>query len=83
MLVVAVIGVDAYPFFVFSDLICHLHDMGISAFWLDCAADSKETKLGTSNQEPLSAGKNTRVVLVPCLHMEVRPYSYFRWCGYF
>ena len=30
-----------------------------------------------------SAFKNTGVVLVPCLHMEVRPYSYFRWCGYF
>ena len=30
-----------------------------------------------------SAPKNTGVVLVPCLHMEVRHYSYFRWCGYF
>ena len=20
---------------------------------------------------------------LPCLHMEVRPYSFFRWCGYF
>ena len=30
-----------------------------------------------------STGKNTGVVLVPCLRMEVRPYSYFRWCGYF
>ena len=29
--------------------------------------DSKETKLGISNQEDSpSAGKNTRVVLVPC-----------------
>ena len=80
---VAVIGVDAYPFFVLSDLTYHLHDLGISAFWLDCAADSKETELGTSDQEPLSAGKNTRIVLVPCLHMEVHPYSYSRWCGYF
>ena len=79
---VAVIGVDAYPFFVFSDLTCHLH-MGISAFWLDRAADSNETELGTSDQEPLSADKNTRIVLVPCLHMEVHPYSYSRWCGYF
>ena len=36
------------------------------------------------NQEASpSAFKNTGVVLVPCLHMEVRPYSYFRWCGYF
>ena len=23
------------------------------------------------------------VVLVPCSHMEVHPYSYFWWCGYF
>ena len=46
--------------------------------------DSKETKLGSSDQEASpSAGKNTRVVLVPCLCMEVRPYSYFWWCGYF
>ena len=46
--------------------------------------DSKETELGSSNQEASpSAGKNTRVVLVPCLHMEVRPYSYFLWCVYF
>ena len=46
--------------------------------------DSKETELGSSNQEAsLSAGKNTGVVLVPCLHMEVHPYIYFEWCGYF
>ena len=46
--------------------------------------DSKETELGSSDQEASpSAGKNTRVVLVPCLCMEVRPNSYFichhRW----
>ena len=36
--------------------------------------DSKETELGSSNQEASpSAGKNTGVVLVPCSHMEVRP----------
>ena len=39
--------------------------------------DSKETELGhsnNSNQETSpSAGKNTRVVLVPCLYMEVHP----------
>ena len=29
MLVVAVISVDAYPFFVLSDLTCHLEDTGI------------------------------------------------------
>ena len=36
--------------------------------------DSKETKLGSSIQEAFpSAGKDTEVVLVPCLHMEVHP----------
>ena len=46
--------------------------------------DSKETELGSSNQEASpSAGKNTGIVLVPCSHMEVCPYSYFQWCGYF
>ena len=29
------------------------------------------------------AGKNTEVVLVPCSLLEVHPYSYFPWCGYF
>ena len=39
--------------------------------------DSKETELGNSDQEasPL-VGKNTRVVLVPCSRMEVRPDSF-------
>ena len=45
--------------------------------------DSKETKLGSSVQEASpSAGKNTRIILVPCSHMEVCPYSYFWWHGY-
>ena len=35
---VAVISVDIYPFFGFSDLTCHLEDTGIGAFWLHCAA---------------------------------------------
>ena len=30
-----------------------------------------------------SVTKNIEVVLVPYSHMEVRPYSYFQWCGYF
>ena len=37
MLVVAVISVDAYPFFSFSDLACDLEDTGIGVFWLHCA----------------------------------------------
>ena len=38
MLVVAVISVDANPFFTFSDLTCHLEGPGIGVFWLHCAA---------------------------------------------
>ena len=46
--------------------------------------DSKETELGSSDQQASpSAGKNTGVVLVPCSRMDVRPSSYFRWWGYF
>ena len=44
--------------------------------------DGKEAKPGKGDQEASpSAGKNTGVVLVPCLCMEVHPYSYFWWCG--
>ena len=39
--------------------------------------------LGSDQEASPSAGKNTRVVLVSCLHMEVHPNSYFWWCGYF
>ena len=46
--------------------------------------DSKDTILGSSNQEASPpAGKKTGVVLVPCLRMEVCPYIYFQWCGIF
>ena len=34
----AVISIDAYPFLVFSDLICHHEDTKIGVFWLQCAA---------------------------------------------
>ena len=45
--------------------------------------DSKETELRPNDQEASpSVGKNTGVVLVPCLRMEVRPHSYFQLCGY-
>ena len=36
-LVVAVISVDAYPILAFSDLRCHLEDMGIGVFWFHYA----------------------------------------------
>ena len=36
-------------------------------------SDSKETELGSSDQEASpSSGKNTGVVLLPCSHMEVQ-----------
>ena len=47
--------------------------------------DSKETKLGSSDQEPSpSAGKNTGVVLVlvPCCAWKYVPTAIL-WCGYF
>ena len=37
MLVVAVIGVDTYPFLATSYLTCHGEDTGISIFLLGCA----------------------------------------------
>ena len=37
-LVVAVIGVDAYPFLVFSDMTFHLEDTRIGVFLLHCAS---------------------------------------------
>ena len=37
-MVVTVISVDAYPFLPFSNLICHLEDMGIGIFYLCCTA---------------------------------------------
>ena len=46
-------------------------------------SDSKVTEFGSSDQEASpSASKITGVVLVPCLCLEVHPYSYFHWCGY-
>ena len=63
----AVVSVDDYPFLAFSDLTCHLEDTGICVFGCTLSPDSKETKLGSNNQEvSLSAGKNTVIVLVPC-----------------
>ena len=66
-------------FFAFSNLTYHPEDIGIGVFW-NVLPDSKETELSSSAQEASpSAGKITGIVLVPCLRMEVRPYSYFRW----
>ena len=64
---VAVISVDAYLFLGFSDLTCHLEDRGIDVFWCTVPPDSKETELGSNNQESSpSAGKITGIAVVPC-----------------
>ena len=61
------ISVDTYSFLVFSDLTCHLEDIEIGVSWLGCTPDSKETELGSNDQEASpSARKNTGIVLVPC-----------------
>ena len=61
------ISVDAYSFLAFSDLTCHLEDTGIGVSGCTMSPDSKETELGSSNQEASpSAGKNTGIVLVSC-----------------
>ena len=61
------ISVDAHPFLAFSDLTCHFEDTGIGVFWLHWLPDSKETELGSSDQEASqSAGKNNGIVLVLC-----------------
>ena len=49
------------------NLNCHHADTGISFLGCTVWPDTKETKLGSSNQEAsLSAIKNTGVILVPC-----------------
>ena len=81
---VAMISVDNFLFLNFLGPTCHLENARIGAFGCTVPPDSKDTEFGGSNQEASSsAGKNIRAVLVPCLSMEVRPYSYFLWCGHF
>ena len=73
---VAVISVDADPFLAFPDLTCHLEIQELVFSGCTVPHDSKETKLGSSDQEVSpSVGKITGVVLVPCLCMEVYPYN--------
>ena len=47
------ISVDTYPFLAFSDLTCHLEDMGIVFSGCTVLSDSKEIELGSSNQRLL------------------------------
>ena len=63
----AVINLDAYLYLIFSDLIYLLQDTGIGVSTCTMPRDSKETDLGSHNQEASpSAGKITEVVLVSC-----------------
>ena len=86
MLVVAMISVDACPFFGFLR-----SDLSPWWYWNRCflialchqIVRRPNLEVVTKRLLHQQAGKNTRVVLVPCLRVEVRSYSYFWWCGYF
>ena len=77
-LVVAVINFNAYFFGFISDLITHRLEV-----WKYIFSGSTVSPGLRARKLKKSAGKNTGLVLVPCSHIEVRSYSYFRWCGYF
>ena len=77
---VPVISVDVYPFVWLSQtwsVTLRIREYVFSGCTVP--PNSKETKLGSSNQEASPSAANTGVVLVPCSSMEVLPYSYF-WC---
>ena len=85
MLVVAVISVDAYLFFGFVR-----PDLSPCGYWNRCFLVAlcclivRRPNLEVATKRLFHQEvKNTRVVLLPCLRIKVRPYSYFRWCGYF
>ena len=66
---VAVIIVDTHSFLALTLMIQEWVFSGCTVL-----SDSKETELESSNQEAsLSAGKNTRVVLVPCCTLKCDP----------
>ena len=82
-LVVAVVSVDAYPFFWLSQTwpgTLRMQEWVLSGCTV--LPDSKETKLGSSNQEVSpSAGKNIRVVLVPFCAWRCVPTATFSGMG--
>ena len=64
---VAVIIVDAYPFWLSQSGPVTLRKQEQVFYGCTVPPVSKETKLGSSDQEASpSAGKNTNIVLVPC-----------------
>ena len=73
-LVVAVISVDAYTFLASQTWPVTLRIQEQVFSGCTVPPDSKEIKLGSSNQEASpSTGKNTGVALEPCSRMEVHP----------
>ena len=80
MLVVTVISVDAYPFLASQTWNVTWRYRNRCFLLALCRLIVRRRNLYV---ETISAGKNTGVVLVPCFFMEVCPYSYFQWCGYF
>ena len=75
-LVVALISVDAYPFWISMTwpITFRIHELVLSG--RSVPPDSKDTKLESSNQEAsLSAGKNTEVVLGLCCAWNCVPTS--------
>ena len=64
---IAVISVDAYPFLISQTWPVNLRVQEQVFPGCTKPPDSKETELGSSDQEASpSAGKNARIVLVPC-----------------
>ena len=51
------IGVNAYLFLAFSDLTCHLEDMGQVFSGCTVSPDSKETELRSSDKEAFSISR--------------------------
>ena len=83
-LVVAVISVDAYPFFGFPRLDLSPWVYRNRCFLVPlCRLIVRRPNLEVATKRRPLAGKNTGVVLVPFSRMEVHPCSYFQWCGYF
>ena len=77
---------DVYPFLAFSDLTCHLGDTGIGVLPHNalCRLIVRRPNLEVATERVLHHQANyAGVVLVLHSRMEERPYSYFRWCGYF
>ena len=83
-LVIAVISVDAYPFLGFLRPDLSPWGYGNRCFLVVlCCLIVRRPNLEVATKRLLHQQvKILGVVLVQCSHMEMHPYSYFRWCGY-